>query len=135
MIPAAHGAACVGFGVLTFAFLHLSLDVTLFLVSVWLVLYAALTLGLALGLWPMRRTRLTLLGCTVVNLSISVLALTMRETTIMTLLYAGAGYAVAFGLLQIVGGLWLRRVALPYFAPLIQSTWAVHAAVPVVLRG
>jgi uncharacterized membrane protein HdeD (DUF308 family) len=121
MIPMADGAACIGFAVLTMILPGLSLEATLLLVAVWLVLYAGLTGTLALALWPMPRTRIILVAWTVMNLTLALLALTYSKATIFTVLYVGAGYAVAFGALQVVSGIWIRRIALPYVEPPMQT--------------
>lgn len=123
MVPMADGAACVGFAVLTLVFPRIPLDATLWLVAIWLVLYAALTATLALALWPMPRTRRTLIGWTTLNLVLAVLAVAYPQTTIFTLLYAGAWYAIAFGALQIVSARWIRQIAVPYVAPTVQTGW------------
>lgn len=123
LIPLASGAACVAFAVLTLVFPGLSLRFTLQLVAAWLVLYAGLTGALALALWPMPRTRRTLLFWTALNLLLAVLAVAAPNTTIFTILYVGAGYAVAMGALHMASGLWLKRVVVPRVAPTIQSTW------------
>jgi uncharacterized membrane protein HdeD (DUF308 family) len=123
MVPMASGAACVSFAILTLVLPGMALDVTLLLVAVWLVLYAALTGALALAVWPMARTRNALLGWTLLNLVLAVAAVTMPSATIFTLLYVGAGYSVAFGALQVASGMWIRRVALPRVGATVQSRW------------
>lgn len=130
IVPMANGAACVGFAVLTLGFPSLPFGLTLALVTLWLVLYAALTGGLALALWPMRRTRFTLLAWTALNVSLAVAALVAKEATIFTLLYVGAGYAVAFGALQVASGVWIRRIAVPYVEPPRSSPWLTSACRP-----
>jgi uncharacterized membrane protein HdeD (DUF308 family) len=128
LIPLASGAACVAFAVLTLVFPGLSLEITLMLVAAWLILYAGLTTALALALWPMPRTRRTLLAWTALNIVLAVLAVVLPNTTIFTLLYVGAGYAVALGALHMASGLWLHRVVVPRAAPTVQSTWpAAHS--------
>ncbi|MEO8622419.1 MAG: DUF308 domain-containing protein [bacterium] len=122
-LPLANGAACIGFAVLTVVLPRVSLDVTLRLVALWLVFYATLTCALALALWPMPRTRLTLIGWTTLNVTLAVLALTWPRTSIFAVLYAGAGYAVTFGALHVASGVWIRRVAVPYVEPTTQSQW------------
>ncbi len=124
MVPMANGAACIAFAILTLVFPGLTLELTLILVAVWLGFYALLTGGLALALWPMPRTRNTLLAWTALNIVLAVLAVTVPRATIFTLLYVGAGYAVAFGALQVASGVWIRRIALPRAEPTIQTTWA-----------
>jgi uncharacterized membrane protein HdeD (DUF308 family) len=121
MIPMADGAACVGFALLTLVLPHILLAVTLWLVAIWLLLYAALTGALALALWPMPRTRFALIAWTVLNVTLALLALTLPQATIIAVLYVGAGYAVTFGALQVASGVWIRRVALPYVEPPMQS--------------
>ena len=123
MVPMASGAAGVSFAILTLVFPGMPLDVTLMLVAVWLVMYAALPGALALALWPMPRTRNALLGWTLLNLVLAVAAVTMPSATIFTLLYVGAGYALAFGALQVASGMWIRGVALPRVDATVQSTW------------
>ena len=126
-IPMANGAACIAFAILTLVFPGLTLKTTLLLVAVWLLMYAGLTGGLALALWPMARTRHTLLAWTALNVALAIAALTVPDATIFTLLYVGAGYAVAFGALQVASGVWIRKVAVPWVEPTTQSTWtAVH---------
>ncbi len=117
MVPMANGAACVGFAMLTVVLPGVPLALTLALVAAWLLLYAGLTLALALALWPMRRTRLTLLAWTTLNVALAIVALTFREATIFTLLYVGAGYALAFGALLVASGIWVRRIAVPFVTP------------------
>ena len=67
--------------------------------------------------------RLMLLAWTAVDLLLAGIALSYSRATIFTLLYVGAGYAIAFGAFQLAAGLWLRRVAVPRFAPTIQARW------------
>lgn len=122
-VPMADGAACIGFAALTIVLPSISLAVTLWLVAIWLVLYAALTATLALALWPMPRTRLTLIAWTALNLFLALMAVTSPTATIFTVLYVGAAYAVVFGALQTASGMWIRRVAVPYVEPPIQSGW------------
>jgi uncharacterized membrane protein HdeD (DUF308 family) len=127
MIPMADGAASIGFAMLTLIFPGLSLEATLLLVAVWLVLYAGLTGTLALALWPMPRTRIILVAWTVMNLMLALMALTYSTATIFTVLYVGAAYVVAFGALQVVSGIWIRRIALPYVEPPMQSGFVAVA--------
>lgn len=128
MIPMASGAACVSFAILTLAFPGLAIDVTLLLVAVWLMMYAAITGALALAVWPMPRTRNALLGWTLLNVVLAIAAVSMPSATIFTLLYVGAGYALAFGALQVASGMWIRRVALPRVAATLQSSWSMPAS-------
>ena len=128
LVPMANGAACIGFAILTLAFPGLSLQVTLIAVSIWLVLYATLTGALALALWPMVRTRRVLVSWTVLNIALALGAVTARQATIFTVLYVGAGYAVAFGVLQVAAGMWVRRIAVPFVAPPTQAGWRADRA-------
>jgi uncharacterized membrane protein HdeD (DUF308 family) len=130
MIPMADGAASIGFAILSLVFLGLRLEVTLVLVAIWLVLYATLTSGLALALWPMARTRNMLIAWTMLNLSLALLAVGAPGINIFTVLYVGAGYAVAFGALQVLSGIWIRRVAVPYVAPTTQASWQPPLSFP-----
>ncbi len=123
MIPMADGLACVGFAVLTMVLPSLALALTMVLVAVWLVLYAAMTGALALAFWPMQRTRSVLVLWTLLHLLLAALIVAGRGASINAVLYAGAGYAVGFGALHVALGLWLRRVAEPYFAPPVQFGW------------
>jgi uncharacterized membrane protein HdeD (DUF308 family) len=123
MIPMANGAACIAFAILTLALPGLSLNVMLLLVAIWLTLYATLSAILALLLWPMTRTRYALIGWTAMNLLIALLAVTVPSANSFTLLYAGAGYAVVFGAMQVASGVWVRRIAVPHVMPTVQSGW------------
>jgi len=91
------------------------------------LLDASLTGALALAVWPMPRTRNALLGWTLLNVVLAVAAVTMPSATIFTLLYVGAGYALAFGALQVASGMWIRRVALPRVGATVQSAWSMPA--------
>ena len=136
MVPMANGAACIGFAILTLVFPGLSLQVTLIAISIWLLLYATLTGTLALALWPMARTRRVLVAWTVLNVSLAVAAVTAPQATIFTVLYVGAGYAVAFGALQVASGIWVRRIAVPFVLPPIQASWrAGGAAMRLAAKG
>lgn len=134
MVPMANGAACVGFALLTLVLPGLSFGLTLAFVALWLILYAALTGALALALWPMRRTRIALLAWTLLNVSLAFAAITAPHATIVTLLYVGAGYAIAFGALQVISGLWIRRVAVPYVAPSRTSSLLAADKPPALIR-
>ena len=122
MIPMAEGAACVGLAGLTLFLLAFPLEVVQWLVAAWLALYAALTGALALALWPTPRTRQLLIAWTALNLLLALLLVTL-PMTIVTVLYAGAAYAVAFGSLQVAAALWIRQVVLPRVADTSQTRW------------
>ena len=47
--------------------------------------------------------------------------------TTTTLAFLKAGYAVAFGALQVASGMWIRRIAVPSVAPPIQASWLADA--------
>jgi uncharacterized membrane protein HdeD (DUF308 family) len=126
-VLAGHGAACVVFGVLTILLPHLPLGAAMALVALWLVLYGVMTAALALALWPMPRTRWTLLGVTVVVVPAGLLATTLADMPIFVPLYLGACFAAFLGVVHLAGGVWLRRVAMPGFAPTTQSRWAPPA--------
>ena len=122
-IALADGTACVGLAMLTVTITVIPFRVTMTLAAIWLALYAVLTGAMAFAVWPMRKTRLMLLAWTAVDLLLAGIALSYSRATIFTLLYVGAGYAIAFGAFQLAAGLWLRRVAVPRFAPTIQTRW------------
>lgn len=134
-----HGAASVAFALLTVALPRISLGVAMLLVAIWLIGYGLMTAALAMALWPMPRTRWTLLGVTLVFVPLGLFATTLADMPEFVPLYLGAFFAVFLGALHLIGALWLRRVALPYFAPTIQSRWAppprTAAAHPHVTRG
>lgn len=136
---AGHGAASIAFGLLTVALPRLSQDVAMMLVAIWLILYGLMTAALAMAFWPMPRTRWTLLGVTSVFVPLGLFANTLAGMPEFVPLYLGAFFAVFLGALHLIGGLWLRRIALPYFEPTAQSRWAPPAtpahAHPRVTRG
>ncbi|HET7190239.1 MAG TPA: DUF308 domain-containing protein [Gemmatimonadaceae bacterium] len=119
-----HGAACVGFGLLTFALPRMAQSVAMFVVAIWLIAYGMMTTALAMALWPMPRTRWTLLGVTIVFVPLGLFATTLGDMPEFVPLYLGAFFAVFLGVLHLTAGLWLRRIALPYFAPTTQAAWA-----------
>lgn len=126
-VLAGHGAACVVFGVLTISLPHLPLGTAMALVALWLVLYGMMTAALALALWPMPRTRWALLGVTVVAVPAGLVATTLGDMPEFVPLYLGACFAAFLGVMHLAAGMWLRRVALPRFAPTTQSRWAPPA--------
>lgn len=121
---AGHGAASVAFGLLTFALPRMSQELAMVLVAIWLILYGVMTSALAMALWPMPRTRWTLLGVTIVFVPLGLFATTLADLPEFVPLYLGAFFAVFLGALHLIGGLWLRRIAMPYFEPTVQSRWA-----------
>jgi uncharacterized membrane protein HdeD (DUF308 family) len=123
MIPMGNGVACVAFAILTLAFPGLSLNLTLLFVAIWLTFYGAFTAALALALWPMPRTRQTLILWTSTNLTLAILAVTIPHATIFTFMYVGAGYVIALGALHVASAIWIWRIASPRVAPVIQSSW------------
>lgn len=122
-----HGAACVAFGLLTIALPRMAQDVAMFLVAIWLIGYGLMTTALAMALWPMPRTRWTLLGVTLLFVPLGLFATTLGDMPEFVPLYLGAFFAVFLGALHLTAGLWLRRVAMPYFAPTAQAGWAPPA--------
>ena len=124
---AGHGAASVAFGLLTVALPRMSQDLAMVLVAIWLIMYGVMTAVLAMALWPMPRTRWTLLGVTIAFVPLGLFATTLAGMPEFVPLYLGAFFAVFLGALHLIGGLWLRRVALPYFEPTAQSRWAPPA--------
>jgi uncharacterized membrane protein HdeD (DUF308 family) len=119
-----HGAACAAFGLLTIALPRMSQGIAMFLVAFWLIAYGLMTTALAMALWPMPRTRWTLLGVTMVFVPLGLFAITLGDMPEFVPLYLGAFFAVFLGALHLLGGLWLRRMAMPYFAPTTQAAWA-----------
>lgn len=119
-----HGAACAAFGLLTIGLPRISQGVAMLLVAIWLIGYGLMTAALAMALWPMPRTRWTLLGVTILFVPLGLFATTLGDMPQFVPLYLGAFFAVFLGVLHLVGGLWLRRVAMPYFAPTAQAGWA-----------
>ena len=119
-----HGAASVAFGALTIALPYTPLTTAMTLVALWLILYGSMTGALALALWPMRRTRWTLVGVTAAVLPLGLSVTLLAEMPRFVPLYLGAFFAAFFGALHLAGGLWLRRVAMPHFAPTSQAAWA-----------
>ena len=119
------GAASIAFALLTVTLTMIPFRATMTLTAAWLLLYASMSGSLAFALWPMRRTRLTLLAWCAVDLLLAGMALSSARWTLYTLLYVGAGYAMVFGVFQWLAGLWLRRTAAPEFAPTTQASWEV----------
>ncbi len=119
-----HGVASVAFGALTVGLPYAPPAAAMTLVAFWLVLYGSMTGALALALWPMRRTRWTLVGVTVAVIPLGMSVTLLADVPRFVPLYLGAFFAVFLGALHLAGGLWLRRVALPHFAPTSQAAWA-----------
>lgn len=119
----ADGLACVGLAALTATITLLPFRATMVLAGLWLALYGGLVGALAFAFWPMARTRAALLAWATLDLLLAAMAIFFRDATIFTLLYVGAGYAIAFGLFQLAAGIWMRRVVLPYVSPTRQAGW------------
>jgi uncharacterized membrane protein HdeD (DUF308 family) len=116
------GAACVGMGLLTLTTTVVPLRTTVVVSALWLAACGTAALLLAFAVWPMRRTRLAMLSWAVVQVALSCVAFD-REPGLVTLLYVGAGYAIAFGIFQVVASIWMLRVAVPRFEPTVQESW------------
>ena len=127
LLLAGHGAACIAFGILTGVLTRVPQDFAMLLVALWVALYGSMTAALSLALWPMRRTRWTLLAVTVVLVPVGLVAMTLGDMPQLVPLYLGAGFAVFLGAVHLAGGLWLRRIAMPQFAPTLQAGWAPPA--------
>jgi hypothetical protein len=93
------------------------------LAGAWLFACGVLAVLLALAIWPMRRTRLAMLGWSGAQLVLAAFALFDRNADLLTLLYVGAAYTIGFGLFQIIAAQWMRRVAMPQFEPTEQHRW------------
>ena len=104
-----HGAATVGFGVLTLSVPVARPGLAHGLAIAWLTLYAAFLALLAWRLWYHHHVRRALVAWSAVNVVLAVvLALTGPMAT-LGLLYAGAAYTCAFGLLLIAAGFWIQH--------------------------
>jgi uncharacterized membrane protein HdeD (DUF308 family) len=121
---AAHGLACIAYGLLSIALPYVPQRTAMELVSAWLILYGLMAAALALALWPARRTRRTLLGVTMLFVPLGFVAITLVGAPAFVPSYLGAFFALFLGLLHVAAGLWLRRVAMPHFAPTAQAGWA-----------
>ena len=71
---AGHGGAWIAFGVLAAALPFLAIGTAMLLVAAWLLLFGSMTAALALAVWPMRRTRYSLLAVAVSVFSLAALA-------------------------------------------------------------
>lgn len=115
-----HGAASVGFGLLTASIPVASPWTGRLLAVSWLALYAAFLGLLVWRLWYSHHVRRTLIAWCGTN---AVLALTLWLAAPMTtlgLLYAGAVYTFALGVMLMAAGLWIQH-------DLARPTAAAHA--------
>jgi hypothetical protein len=104
-----HGAAMVGFGVLSVSVPVAEPGIARGLAIAWLALYAVFLALLAWRLWYNHYVRRALVTWSAVNCGLSgVLALT-RPLTTLGLLYAGAAYTCALGVILIAAGLWIQH--------------------------
>jgi hypothetical protein len=101
---------------------------TMLLASAWLFACGVLAVLLALAIWPMRRTRLAMLGWAGAQLVLATFALFDGNADLVMLLYVGAAYTIGFGLFQIVAAQWMRRVAMPQFELTEQHRWLASDA-------
>lgn len=121
-LPVADGLVTIGLAVLSVTLTAISLPSTLWLASVWFGTSGVIAGALALAMWPMRSARMMLVGWAAINLLLSGMAVTY-DATIFTVLYVGAGYAIAFGLFQLGAATWVWFGAAPEVAPTRQARW------------
>ena len=119
-----HGVACLAFGLLTGGLLRLPQDAAMRLVAAWMICYGLMTAALAMALWPMARTRWTLLGVTLTVVPLGAVATALGGLPAFVPLYLGAFFAALLGVLHLAAGFWLRRIGMPYVAPTTQAGWA-----------
>ena len=109
-VALAHGLVCVLFGAVTLAVPALALRVAVTLASIWLLAYAALAIVAALTL---RRARGPWVAPAVWGIANAVLAVVLFVypiPTVTLVLYAGAGYAAALGVVHLAAASALRRL-------------------------
>jgi uncharacterized membrane protein HdeD (DUF308 family) len=124
----ADGAACFGMAVISVTLTAIPFHATMLLASAWLFACGVLAVLLALAIWPMRRTRLAMLGWAGAQLVLATFALFDGNADLVMLLYVGAAYTIGFGLFQIVAAQWMRRVAMPQFELTEQHRWLASDA-------
>jgi len=104
-----HGVASLAFGGLSVGAPGVSLRVALIVIATWFVVYAGISYGAAVALWPIRGVRLALITWALFDVALAILAVAYPAATIFALLFFGAVYAAVFGAWQFAAGLWLRR--------------------------
>ena len=104
-----HGTAMLGFGVLTVCVPVARPGTAQWLAIAWLACYAVFIALLVWRLWYNHHVRRALITWSAVNGGLSgVLAITPPMTS-LGLLYAGAAYTCAFGVVLIAAGLWIQH--------------------------
>lgn len=131
-IALADGAAAVGLALLTATTTLIPFRQTMIMIAIWLAIYAVFTGAMALALWPMHRTRDTLLAWSALDLVLAGVA-TSSHATIFVVFIAGASYVMVLGAFEIAAGVWIRRIAMPQYGPTIQSQW--HGVAAAALHG
>lgn len=121
----ADGVISLCLALLTITLTAIPLRGTMLLAGAWLALTALFAGTLAIAVWPMPRTRIVLVTWCALNAVLAVLAV-FRHADIFALLYAGAAYAIAFGLFNVASAAWMRHFAGPEVAPPIQTSWHPH---------
>ncbi len=106
----AHGLACVLFGAVTVAVPALALRVAVTLASIWLLAYAALAIVAALKLRGTSAQWVIPAAWGIANAALAVVLFVYPIPTVTLVLYAGAGYAAALGVVHLAAAFALRRL-------------------------
>jgi magnesium-transporting ATPase (P-type) len=104
-----HGAASVGFGLVTASIPVASPEVARTLAVTWLGLYALFLTLLVWRLWYAHHVRRALMLWCGANAVIALFLAVVRPMPELGLLYAGAAYTVAFGVMLMAAGLWIQH--------------------------
>lgn len=123
LLALADGSLALGLAVLTITLTAIPLRLTLLLSAGWLAATAVVAGVLALALWPMPRTRVALSPWAAVNVALAVMAVAYSADIFM-LLYAGAAYAIVYGLFHLATASWMRRFGAPELTPPLQAAWS-----------
>jgi len=118
-----HGVASIGFGVLSVSVPVATPRVGLALAASWLALYAVFLALVAWRLWYHHNVRRALVVWSAVNIGLAGFLGLAKPMTTLGLLYAGAAYTCAFGVILIAAGLWIKH-------DLARQSAATHAPAP-----
>ena len=104
-----HAVLSIAFGLVSLAAQVTSLEITMRLIGGWLLVHSVIALALASRVTPSGFARPLLLAWSALNVAAAFIVMTHEGTTLLMLMYTGAAYAAAYGVVQIATARWIRN--------------------------
>lgn len=104
-----HACLSIAFGALALMARTATLATSMRMIGAWLLMQAIVALAIAARVKSAGLARPLLVAWSAVNVAASFLVLTYAWMTLVALMYIGAGYAAAYGVVQIATARWIRH--------------------------